>query len=175
MCVVCKASALESPRALLLVPRRLRRLLMPRLLLSNSPGLERRKEAVREVARASEAARSRFTALKGRMVLKPKKVHSGRHTVSHQCQYPFSFKCKRQAFFVLRSSTKKCDLACLVEQREYDGMLCHAAKETNVGRLESYKKLLTLSVAFFLVVCLLEYVIHERDSRNSDSDLFLAL
>ena len=103
---------------------------MPRLLLSNSPGLERRKEAVREVARASEAARSRFTALKGRMVLKPKKVHSGRHTVSHQCQYPFSFKCKRHAFFVLRSSgTKKCDLACLVEQREYDGMLCHAAKK----------------------------------------------
>ena len=70
---------------------------MPRLLLSNSPGLERRKEAVREVARA-EAARSRFTALKGRMVLKPKKVHSGRHTVSHQYQYPFSFKCKRHAF-----------------------------------------------------------------------------
>ena len=54
---------------------------MPRLLLSNSPGLERRKEAVREVARA-EAARSRFTALKGRMVLKPKKVHSGRHSVT---------------------------------------------------------------------------------------------
>ena len=45
---------------------------MPRLLLSNSPGLERRKEAVREVARA-EAARSRFTALKGRMVLKTEK------------------------------------------------------------------------------------------------------